>query len=616
VTRPRRGWWFAFAACAAAVLAALGWVTRDLLALERSEAGARASARHHDAVRLALWRMDSWLAPLLAQEAARPAADFAWTPDVGRLLSRPNPLSEYDSPWFRLHFQLGPEGPPTSPQVFVADPVACAANASVLLDVGRVVDYADLRARVVAAEPTAAAHASVHATAPPATTLHADTVSPAPSSSVQQLAPQREPEELQAEYGKRQRSVAPARAQANIGQPFNLSDHLARPQLSVAGPLVPVWLSDAGVDVGQRHGADPSRLVFARRAHPAMRASDSFSPPPGDDLLQGFVADWPRLSRELLALVDDVLPSASLRPLALPGLDAGGMALATVPAALDPGPAPAVAIPLASPARLTLGVAWLAVLVALGAAGFTLRSSIEFGERRSRFASSVTHELRTPLTTFRLYSEMLAEGMVEDPAQRQLYLDTLKAESARLATLVENVLAYARVEEGRAPRARERVKLSDLLARVLPPLERRAAESGVALSVDLGRLAQAQVEVHVDSVGQVLFNLVDNACKYGAESADRRVDLTVHAADAPGSGPGAVELRLRDRGPGIPPERVRAAFTPFERGGRPPGDAVPGLGLGLALSRALARDQSGELSVRSPDDGPCACLVLSLPGVA
>ena len=110
-------------------------------------------------------------------------------------------------------------------------------------------------------------------------------------------------------------------------------------------------------------------------------------------------------------------------------------------------------------------MAWGAVLLAALAAGLTLRSVIDFGARRSRFASAVTHELRTPLTTFRMYSEMLAEGMVSDPARQIEYHRTLRDESARLAGLVENVLAYAQVEEGRAARRLGTLTLAGLVER-------------------------------------------------------------------------------------------------------------------------------------------------------
>jgi signal transduction histidine kinase len=246
---------------------------------------------------------------------------------------------------------------------------------------------------------------------------------------------------------------------------------------------------------------------------------------------------------------------------------------------------------------VTLAIAWTALLGAMGAVAFALRRTIDLSERRNRFASSVTHELRTPLTTFRLYSEMLADGMIADPARRQEYLETLKSESGRLATLVENVLSYARVEEGRMPVRRERISVADLLLRVTAPLDRRAADAKAALVVQAGDAGAAVLDTDPDVVGQILFNLVDNACKYAATADDRRIEVT-----AARRGDGVV-LAVRDHGPGLGSDRVRAAFTPFERAGRPAGDTVPGIGLGLALSRALARDLGGDLTYEDAEGG-------------
>jgi hypothetical protein len=72
----RRSWWLVYGACVAVVLSAHVWVTVTVLALERSEHQARSDATHQEALRLALWRMDSWLAPLLAREASRPYFDY------------------------------------------------------------------------------------------------------------------------------------------------------------------------------------------------------------------------------------------------------------------------------------------------------------------------------------------------------------------------------------------------------------------------------------------------------------------------------------------------------------------------------------------------------------
>jgi len=198
--------------------------------------------------------------------------------------------------------------------------------------------------------------------------------------------------------------------------------------------------------------------------------------------------------------------------------------------------------------------------------------------------------------------------MVREPAQRALYLQTLKEESTRLSTLVENVLAYARLEEGRGGARRERIALADLIARHRPVLERRARDGGLALEVvgeAGGEVGAAELETDVDAVGQVLFNLVDNACKYAKGSTPAALELSARVE------PARVVLRVRDHGPGVDPATARQIFAPFDRGARN-GDPAPGVGLGLALARGIAADLRGALTLGTAD-GSGACFELALP---
>ena len=201
-----------------------------------------------------------------------------------------------------------------------------------------------------------------------------------------------------------------------------------------------------------------------------------------------------------------------------------------------------------------LWLGWGAVLLAVAAAAALLHGVMTLSERRAAFVSSVTHELRTPLTTFRMYAEMLARGMVPDAKRRQEYFETLQRESERLTLLVENVLAYARLERGRKPQGQDRVTLAGLLDRIGPRLTQRAAQAGMECIIDLPRpLGEGRGEGEArgtkapshcplpkgeglrgavlpkgegldgefitDSavVEQILFNLVDNAAKYAAQ---------------------------------------------------------------------------------------------------
>jgi signal transduction histidine kinase len=238
-----------------------------------------------------------------------------------------------------------------------------------------------------------------------------------------------------------------------------------------------------------------------------------------------------------------------------------------------------------------------------------MRGAVTLSERRGAFVSAVTHELRTPLTTFRMYTEMLADGMV-DERRRDRYVRTLQAEAERLGHLVENVLAYARLERNRHGGRVEVLPVAEVVARCQEHLAARAAQAEMTLVVAIDAAADAELRVDAAAVERVLFNLVDNACKYAASATDRRIHLE---AGAPAGG--AVTLRVRDHGPGVDPRDARRLFRPFSKSAKEAAQTAPGVGLGLALGRRLARAMGGALRVEpnTTERGGGACFALQLP---
>jgi len=173
---------------------------------------------------------------------------------------------------------------------------------------------------------------------------------------------------------------------------------------------------------------------------------------------------------------------------------------------------------------------------------------------------------------------------------------------------VENVLAYARLERGSARNRVESVRLSDLIERTKLRLIQRAGQAGMDLTVDGEENALATV-VHVDvsAVEQILFNLVDNACKYAAPGAAEKI---IHLEALPG-GKFAM-LRVRDHGQGISEQGARTLFQPFSKSAHEAAHSAPGVGLGLALCRRLSRSMGGDLRLDLLVKGG-ACFVLTLP---
>jgi signal transduction histidine kinase len=314
--------------------------------------------------------------------------------------------------------------------------------------------------------------------------------------------------------------------------------------------------------------------------------------------LQGIWIDWPVLRGWLLGQVQDLLPDADLLP-SNPGDDAAadpGRRIALLPARLAPGFLPASPGPSWTPARLTLAACSGAIALVIAAIAALLAGSFRQSQRRTEFVSAVTHELRTPLTTFRLYTDMLAEGMVA-PAEQKDYLGTLRAEADRLGHLVENVLAYSRLERRPEPRL-EAVPLKDLLDELRDRLGGHAARAGMELAVQLPfpELADERVLVDRAAAERILLNLMDNACKYAAGGADARLEVQALRRGR------HLVLRFQDRGPGISRSERRRLFRPFHKSAARAAGGVPGVGLGLPLSRRLARSMGGDL--RLADSGP------------
>ena len=326
----------------------------------------------------------------------------------------------------------------------------------------------------------------------------------------------------------------------------------------------------------------------------------------GKPRVQGVWVDWEKLRGQLLSAVTDLLPNASLAPALADVAQLDPSALVTLPVKLTAG---AISLPITngwSALQRALAIAWICLAIAAVATALVLHRAMLLSERRGAFVSAVTHELRTPLTTFQLYSEMLADDMVPDAEKRREYLRTLCDESTRLTHLVENVLAYSRIERGRTAARVERITVGDLIARIEPRLRRRCEEVDLTLEVSLpSDIADRVMNVDAMGVEQILFNLVDNACKYAAPKSDPR---TLHL-ELSTTGP-RLAFRIRDHGPGISRQQQKRLFQPFEKSATDAAHSAPGVGLGLALCRRLAREMGGDLVLEKAESGACFALRL------
>ncbi len=219
-------------------------------------------------------------------------------------------------------------------------------------------------------------------------------------------------------------------------------------------------------------------------------------------------------------------------------------------------------------------------------------SADEANRAKAQFLENVSHELRTPLNAIGGYVELMelpTQGSL-NPDQRA-DLDRIKHNQEHLTTLISQILAFVRAESGRMQYHFTNVRVQPALADVAQLLDGPVRERGLALdvaSLDAGITVWADP----DRVRQILMNLLMNAVKYSPPGTGK-ISLGAEVSR------GAVRIHVADTGPGIPADKLEAIFEPFVQLTEHLGDRQGGVGLGLAISRDLARAMKGELTVES-----------------
>jgi signal transduction histidine kinase len=373
---------------------------------------------------------------------------------------------------------------------------------------------------------------------------------------------------------------------------FKNKEQLSQQEEPFSTPFIPLWLNN--------------ELMLVRKAS----YSDS-------DSVQGIWLKKDVLIEKLLAEIHDLFPHASLVPAEqdivslLKGQKTKGdeSTMLSIPLRLIHNDFALVQSTPIDYIYGPIGLAWLGAILAIIACYFMLRSVLTMSERRASFVSSVTHELRTPLTTFRLYSDLLSSGMVKDKEKQQIYLNTLKHESERLTHLVENVLSYSQIERGSAKAKVETISLYNFIQRIEPRLNERAQEDEMFVNtVFSDSSSDALLNIDITAVEQIIFNLVDNACKYASsEEHGKEITLLAEVKNK------KINIQICDQGDGIARSEQKRLFKPSHKSAKEAAHSKPGVGLGLALCKRLAKAMRGDLTITRKSKTKGACFQLSLP---
>jgi signal transduction histidine kinase len=236
-----------------------------------------------------------------------------------------------------------------------------------------------------------------------------------------------------------------------------------------------------------------------------------------------------------------------------------------------------------------------------------LRLALEEAEAalrvRDEFLAVAAHELRNPLAGLSLHAQLarrrLGRQGVLEPGQVEHTLTAIAEQAERLSTLVDRLLDVSRLEAGQLALEPQPTDLALLVRKGVGDMQ--MVRDGHPITVEAPESFPAQVDPM--RLEQVLVNLLDNAIKFSPEGSGIDIALTEPE-------PGIVELSVRDRGRGIPPEVRERIFERFSQ--VYPNDAAQGLGLGLWVSRQVVELHGGQIEVESPADGGTR-VVVTLP---
>jgi signal transduction histidine kinase/CheY-like chemotaxis protein len=225
------------------------------------------------------------------------------------------------------------------------------------------------------------------------------------------------------------------------------------------------------------------------------------------------------------------------------------------------------------------------------------------------FVANLSHEIRTPMTAILGFTDLLADASTTPP-EREQYVGTLRRNGQHLLGLLNDVLDLSKIEAGKLSIERARCDVLQIAGDVIATFDGRARDKNLALTLACDTPVPRHIETDRLRLRQVLANLVSNAVKFTPSGA---VDVRLSFAPAiDATAGGTLTATVRDTGPGIAPEHVATVFDAFNQGSALTTRRHGGTGLGLTISRNLARLMGGDLTVASTP-GAGATFTLTTP---
>lgn len=216
-----------------------------------------------------------------------------------------------------------------------------------------------------------------------------------------------------------------------------------------------------------------------------------------------------------------------------------------------------------------------------------LTDKLENENLRKRFTANVSHELRTPLTTISGYTEMLVNGMVRKKDELSFF-KRINKEANRMLKLVDDILRLSRMDEGKISSDMEPVKLSDIIDNCIESLRPIASKRNISLESSCD---DCEILGNPTLIGEIIFNLIDNAVKYNKINGSVKVNLYREGAKC--------ILTVEDTGIGIEEGKQNQIFERFYRTDKSRSKDKGGTGLGLSIVKHAAEYHNAKLDVKS-----------------
>ena len=211
---------------------------------------------------------------------------------------------------------------------------------------------------------------------------------------------------------------------------------------------------------------------------------------------------------------------------------------------------------------------------------------------KSEFLANMSHELRTPLNSTLILAKLLADNRPGNLTEEQIkFANTISSAGKELLALINDILDLSRIEAGKMEVQPEEVSVAKTVQGLAQSFEAIARDKGLKFATSVAAGTPEKLETDAQRLGQILRNLLANALKF-----TERGEVSLHAFP---SGGGGVAFAVKDTGIGIPPDQQDAIFEAFRQGDGSTHRRYGGSGLGLSISRDLARMLGGEVSVQS-----------------